>query len=299
VSTRFVVGADGALGGILTSGIGAEGVKLRHPGESLDAVVPEIADADVVVNLAGPRVRPKLGWADYMREHVGTALAVARAMRAGSHLIHFSSAAVYGAQPGLISLDTPESPVSFPNPSYAWAKLAGEHAARAVCRERGVRLSVVRPAMVYGPSVTSAIDTMFSLAKKKLLVQLAPAGVKQHCVHESLLVRAIDRLAERGPVSDRSLPLVDPFVFTNAELNAAVARKHKGLKVPAPLPFAEAMLRRWPIFPDRDGPGALAAFAFLGLGNEWDWRPLFALLALPEADFAKGETLAPYLESAS
>lgn len=296
---RFVVGADGALGGVLCAALGASGVKLRHPGNPLDAVVPEIDGADVVVNVSGPRVRPRLGWDDYMREHVGTATAVARAMAPGSHLIHFSSAAVYGAQPGVLGAETPEAPVSFPNPSYAWAKLAGELAARAICRERGVRLTVVRPAMVYGRGVSSAIDTMFSLAKKKVLVALTPGAVKQHCLHVSLLVRAIETLATRGPLFDRALPLVDPFVFTNAELCAAVARGRRGLRVRTPLPLAEAVLRRWPGFPDLDAPGVLAAFAFLGLDNEFDWRPLFRALELPEAEFAKDKTLAPYLESAA
>lgn len=299
MTKRYVVGADGALGGVLVAGLGATGVKLRHPGATLDAVVPELAEADVVVNLSGPRVRPNLGWDDYLREHVGTATAVARAMRPGTHLIHFGSAAVYGAQRGVLGPEAAEEPISFPNPSYAWAKLAGEHAARAICHERNVRITVVRPAMVYGVSVTSAIDTMFSLAKKRLLVQLLPGEVKQHCLHVGLLVRAIEQLVERGPVSALPLPLVDPFVFTNAELNAAVARKHRGLKVPAPLPLAEAVLRRWPRFPDLDAPGAIAAFAFLGLDIELDWRPLFAALGLAEADFSKAKTFTRYVEESA
>src|ERR1700722_3177130 len=92
---RAVVGADGALGTMLVKALGAQGVALRHPAESLDARVPEIADRDFVVNVSGPRVRPGLGWGDYMREHVGTATAVARQMRPQSHLVHFSSVAVY------------------------------------------------------------------------------------------------------------------------------------------------------------------------------------------------------------
>ncbi len=150
--------------------------------------------------------------------------------------------------------------------------------------------------MVYGVGVTSAIDTMFSLAKKRLLVELSPGPVKQHCLHVDLLVDAIALLAERGPVSDRPLPLVDPFTFTNAELNAAVARKHRGLKVPAPLPVAEAVLRRWPKFPNVDAPGALAAFAFLGLDNEFDWRPVFDALGLDPARHGKATSFSRYVE---
>ena len=284
MSDRAVVGADGALGAFLVTGLGARGVRLRHPAESLDARVPEIAEADFVVNASGPRVRPKLGWDDYLREHVGTASAVARAMRPKSHLVHFSSAAVYGARGGLILADSPEAPMLFPNPSYAWAKLAGELAVRAICRERGVGLTILRPAMVYGDGVSSAIDTVAKLAQKGIRLDLRPASIRQHCVSSSLLLAILQRLAERG-AQERTFIACDPFVFTNGDLEAAVRTKRGGVALLAPLPWAEALLRRWPIFPDRDAPGALAAFAFLGLDNEFDWRGTLPYLGIdPQID---------------
>ena len=296
----FVVGADGALGKILVAALGATGVRLRHPGETLDAVVPELAAARVVVNVSGPRVWPGLGWADYMREHVGTASAVVRSMPAGSHLVHFGSASVYGARPGIVvGRDTPEQPESFPNPSYAWAKLAGEHAARALCRERGVRLSVLRPAMVYGPGVSSAMNTLFGLAGKGVVLDLVPREVRQSCLHVSLLVAVLRALTADGATPlDAPLPVADPFVFTNGELTAAVAAHHarsRRLTVPIPLAAAEAVLRRWPLFPDRDVPAALAALAFLGLDNVFDAAPILAATGLHAVDFARARTLDPYL----
>ncbi len=294
---RVVIGANGALGASLGKALGAPAINFRHPGERLDAVVPEIARADVVINASGPRVRAGLGWGDYMREHVGIAMAVARAMRPGSHLVHFSSAAVWGAGRGVIGRETPERPASFPNPSYAWAKLSGELAARAICAERGVDITVVRPAMVYGHGVTSAIDTMFSLAKKGLLVELLPREIRQHGLHVSLLHRAIDAIVSARTTSPTALPLVDPFVFSNGELYVAAARRHRGVRLPVSVRVADATLRRWPMFPDRDGPGALASFAFLGLDNEFDWRSTFETLGLRPADFTKERTLGPYLET--
>jgi nucleoside-diphosphate-sugar epimerase len=304
LTERVVVGKNGALGGLLCKALGARGINLRHPGERLDAVIPEIATADAVINVSGPRVRPGLGWGDYLREHVGTAIAIARAMRPGSHLVHFSSAAVWGSGTGAgtgsgraIGPTTPEAPLSFPNPSYAWAKLCGELAARAICAERGVGLTVLRPAMVYGEGVTSAIDTIVSLAKRGLIVELLPREVKQHCLHVSLLHRAIVEVIARGATSHVALPLADPFLFTNADLYAAIARKHRGVRFPVSVRVAGAMLRRWPMFPDRDGPGALAAFAFLGLDTEFEWRRTFDALGLRPADFSKEKTLASYLEA--
>jgi nucleoside-diphosphate-sugar epimerase len=294
-TNRAVVGADGALGALLVAGLGARGIRFRHPSESLDARLPELAEADFVVNASGPRVRPRLGWDDYMREHVGTASAVARAMRPKSHLVHFGSTSVYGARGGVIRADSPEAPMLFPNPSYAWAKLAGEMAVRAICRERGVGLTVLRPAMVYGEGVTSAIDAVASLAKKGIRLDLRPASCRQHCVSSALLVAILERLAERGP-QERTFIACDPFVFTNGDLEAAVRTKRSSVALPAPLPWAEAILRRWPIFPDRDVPGALAALAFLGLDNEFDWRGTLSPLGIEPEPFARALTLDPYLE---
>jgi nucleoside-diphosphate-sugar epimerase len=297
MSRRTVVGADGALGVMLVEALGAHGVTLRHPAESLDVRVPEVAGEDVVVNVCGPRVRPGLGWADYMREHVGTAVAIARAMRPASHLVHFSSVAVYGARGGVVRADSPEAPSLFPNPSYAWAKLAGELAVRATCRERGVGLTVLRPAMVYGDGVTSAIDTLGALARRGVRLELKPAAVRQHCLSSALLVAILERVSARGP-QERTLIACDPFVFTNADVDAVVGAKRGGVPVPVPLPWAEALMRRWPMFPDRDAPGALAAFAFLGLDNEFDWRDALGHLGIDPAEFTRERTLDPYLETA-
>jgi len=294
---RAVVGADGALGAMLVKALGAKGVTLRHPAESLDARVPEIGELGFVVNVCGPRVRPGLGWEDYLREHVGTATAIARAMRPESHLVHVSSVAVYGARGALVRADSPEAPTLFPNPSYAWAKLAGELAARAICRERGVGLTVLRPAMVYGSGVTSAIDTLGSLARRGVRLEMKPATVKQHALSSALLVAILERLATRGP-QHRTFIACDPFFFTNADVDQRLRTRRAGVAVPVPLRWTEALLRRWPLFPARDAPGALAALAFLGLDNEFDGRGALDALGIDPAEFARERTLDPYLEDA-
>jgi nucleoside-diphosphate-sugar epimerase len=293
--SRVVVGADGSLGALLVGSLGARPVRLRHPAKTLDARVPEVADARFVVNVAGPRVRPGLGWDDYLREHVGCSLAVARSMPAGSHLVHVSSASVYGARGGSIRADAAEAPSSFPNPCYAWAKLAAEQAVRAYCQAHGVGLTVLRPAMVYGGGLTSAIDTLAALRARGILLDLRPAGVRQHGVSSALLTAIVERLEAEGPQSGPVLAC-DPFVYTNGELTAALARP--GLvRVPVPLPLASAVMSRLPRYPDLDAPGALAAFAVLGLDCAFDHRGTFDALGLDEELFSRARTLDPYLRS--
>src|SRR6202035_951906 len=106
-----------------------------------------------------------------------------------------------------------------------------------------------------------------------------------------------ERLAARGP-QDRTFLVCDPFFFTNADIDRGARARHGGVTLPVPLPWTETLLRRWPMFPGRDAPGALAAFAFLGLDNEFDWRGTLDALAIDPAAFARERTLDPYLAGA-
>jgi nucleoside-diphosphate-sugar epimerase len=278
--------------------LGARGVDRRHPGERIGDFDAEIEAGDVVVNVGGPRVRPGLGWADYLREHVGLSSLVARSMRPGTHLVHVSSAAVYGAQPGgVIDAKTTEAPALFANPSYAWAKLSGELAARAIGHERGVRVTVVRFPDVYGPGVESVVDTLLRYARRGLRLELTPRAMRRHMLHVTLLVRAMERLVAIGPVRGRPLIVADPFVLTNAEINAAIRRRSpRGASIPVPLDRAEALLRRWPGFPERDAPPQLAALAVLGQDNAFDWRDAFSALGMDAAEFARERTFDAYVQ---
>jgi nucleoside-diphosphate-sugar epimerase len=291
-----VVGADGALGSLLARELRARAVRLRHAREKLDAECSEAASADVVVNVAGPRVRPRLRWTDYLREHVGTAEAVARSMRKGARLVHVSSAAVYGTRPGeVIDEKSAEAPATFPNPAYAWAKLAAEHAARAIGRERGLEVVVLRLPLVYGPEVKSALSSLAALARQGIAIALSPPALRQHLLHTRVLVAGLRRLVASSPKGDGPILLANPCVHTNEDINAFV-RSARGqgaprdgfgrglLRAPVPLGLAARIASRWPGFPAREAPGAVAAFAALAVDLELDWRGAFARLGLAEDD---------------
>jgi nucleoside-diphosphate-sugar epimerase len=294
-----VVGCEGTLGRLLCKHFDARGVDLRHAGDLLGATLPPIGEADVVVDVAGPRVRPGLGWSDYLREHVGTSLAIARAVRPGAHLIHVSSASVYGSGRGVLQPSAPEAPALFPNPSYAWAKLAGELAARATCKERGVTLSVVRFPVVYGPGVESAIDTLLSLARRGVLLDLMPGEMPQHLLHVSVLYAAVERLAAGGTLMGSTV-VADPFVLTNADVTSAVARRYPPrLRVPVPLSQTNRILYRWPGFPERDAPPKLAAFGVLGLSTAFAWEAAYEHLGLDPQAFSRDKTFDRYIDGSA
>lgn len=291
----LVVGSDGTLGCILVDRLGVRGVRMRCADWRAEAPA-EIAQADVVVNVAGPRVRPGLGWADYMREHVGVTSAIARTMRAGTRLVHVSSTAVYGARGERLGLQSPEAPTLFPSSAYACAKLAAENAARAIARARGVAVRVLRPSMVYGPGVESALETVRKLARRGLRLRLAPGDVRQHLLHVDLLVRAVDRAAVAALAPDEAPLLVaDPFVLTNADVvcsggSSSGARLPLAIDVRAMSSVHRALSRTGLEL----APAALEALAVLGLDNTFDVAPTWRALGVDPAQFARERTFDRY-----
>lgn len=270
-----VVGVGGTLGASIAQRLHARGVELRCPDPRNNAVVPDLAEAAVVVNVGGPRVRPGLGWSDYFREHVGTTAAVMRSMRPGARLIHVSSTAVYGARGELLEGMSREAPTLFPSPAYACAKLAAEMTARAIGAERSIDVIVLRPSMVYGPGVDSALETLRKLHRRGIHVRLAPASVRHHLVHIDTLLAVIGRACERPP-GRLAGPLIvaDPFILTSADLEPPPTL---GLSLTVDLRVAAWGHARL-AYTVGASPSAIEALAVLGMDNVFDvastWRAL-------------------------
>lgn len=282
-----VVGVVGTLGKLLARRLGARGVEIRCADPREDVRNAEIAEANVVINAGGPRVRPELGWGDYFREHVGVTSCVARSMRPGARLVHVSSTAVYGARGQTLGAGSVEAPTLFPSPAYACAKLAAETSARAIGAERGVEVVVVRPSMVYGPGVESALDTLRRLDARGVGLRLTPASVRQHLVHVDLLFAIIERLTHGG--APRMVVAADPFVLTNADLAP------RGRAVPVNVGLA-ANAHRHALARLGVAPSALEALAVLALDNVFDTSSLDAL-GLDLGAFARSRTFDPYWEA--
>lgn len=283
------VGADGALGSFLAPALGARAVGLRCPDLSDETPLQEVTDVDVVINAAGPRVHPGLGWTDYLREHVGTASRVARSMRPGSHLVLIGSAAVYGARRGAVSAETPPQPDSFPSPAYAWAKLSAEHASRAICAERGVALTVLRPSIVYGPGAGGVLIRLRDLARRGLRVVLDPPSARQHLLHLRLFEDVLRALIERpGPRAALTYVVADPFFVTTADLNAALAAgSPRAMPLRAPVALVARATRNWQRRSDVAVPGPAAVAAMLTLDNVYDAHTVLSTLGLDPAAYGQ------------
>ena len=283
----LVVGKGGTLGAALARRLDCAAIELRATDPLDSSPVDEVTRAEVVVNASGPRVRPGLDWADYFREHVGVAARVMRSMRPGAHVIHISSCAVYGARGAVLRADDFEAPTLFPSQAYACAKLAAESEVRALGRSRGVRVTVLRPSMVYGAGIESALDSILRLSSRGVSLRFTPAAVRQHLVHVEFFLDAVRRATTRPPDGERVLILADPFVLTNSDL---VPRAGFPVVVPLGATSAlHALARRvgWT-------PPSTEALATLAMDNEFAWRPAFEALELDPADYARERTFDPY-----
>lgn len=282
-----MVGKGGTLGAAIARRLGCAAIELRATDPRDGSPVDDVARADVLVNASGPRVRPGLDWADYFREHVGVASRVMRSMHPGAHVIHISSCAVYGARGGLLATDDLEAPTLFPSPAYACAKLAAEAEVRALGRSRGVRVTVLRPSMVYGPGIESALDSMLRLSARGVSLRFKPAEVRQHLLHVELFLDAVSSATTRPPADERVLIVADPFVLTNSDL---VSRAGFPMVVPLRATSAlHALARRF-----GRAPPSTEALAVLAMDNEFAWRPAFEALELDPAAYARERTFDPY-----
>lgn len=209
---------------------------VRTPLES-SALEAAFKGADVVVHLAGviSAVRPQT----YTNVNVEGARAVATAARqAGARLIHISSLAAAGPAPAGAPHreDDPPHPIT----PYGRSKLAGEG---VVASTPGLRWTILRPAVVYGPG-DRALFPLFRMAECGVLPLLGRPDAAYTFVHVSDVVRAIDAAIERQ--RDGEIFFVGhPLPVTAAELleriRSVVGRRVLVIRVPRPVVRAAAV----------------------------------------------------------
>ena len=192
-----VTGASGFIGRHVVAHLAARGedvVTVRRPFEP--ATLKEtLRGADAVIHLAG--VVSALREPEYFAANVGGTGAVAAAARtAGIPLIHVSSLAAAGpASPRAPrSEDDPPAPIN----AYGRSKLGGEQAVAAL---DGLRWTILRPGVVYGPG-DRALLPVFRLATRGVLPLVGRADAAYSFIHIADLVRVIIAAVDRPPAND-------------------------------------------------------------------------------------------------
>jgi dihydroflavonol-4-reductase len=193
VSRRVAVtGARGFIGQHVIAALAARGdtpQPVARPFER-SALAASFHDVDAVIHLAG--VVSAVREEDFHTANVESTRIVAEAARdAGKPLIHISSLAAAGPAPPSAprSEDDPPRPIT----TYGRTKLEGE---RAIENVNGLRWTILRPGVVYGPG-DRAMRPLFNYARRGLLPLVGDRSAAYTFIYIDDAVRAILAAADR------------------------------------------------------------------------------------------------------
>ncbi len=233
-SSTLVLGASGRIGQVLRHVWGRDGTVLwqsrRHHDGPGWAVFPPLEDpAALAVAAAGRQILCLAGSVPHrgadLADNRRLALAAVRAAGRGGRVLLASSAAVYGAQPGCLTEDTPLKPVS----EYGAAKADMERSAAREAELRGVRLCALRIGNIAGLDASlggwhprycldrfpGGATPRRSYIGAKILAQLLAALLRRSCLPPTL------NIAQPGTVEMCALLRAAGLPFT---LRAAAAQ---------------------------------------------------------------------------
>lgn len=144
-----VAGGRGFLGKAIARALERAGWRVSVSGREGAAA----ADEEVLLWCAGGRGGREGAPAALWHVHVEAACAAVSARPALRQLVYVSSGEVYGEQAAPFG---EEAPLLGKSP-YALAKIRGEDALSALCWQRDVALTIVRPSLIYGPEQAPAM----------------------------------------------------------------------------------------------------------------------------------------------
>ena len=168
---------DKSHGSLESLGAEARVADVREP-EQLDRAFQGV---DGVFHIAALFNHPDKTWDDYRDVNVAGTVNVLRAAQAAGarKVVHCSTIGVATeAKPPPYDENTPYSPQ--PDDKYEVSKAEGEQAARAFAEENDLRMTVIRPAQVYGPGDRSKAK-FYKLVKKGIIV--SPGNTQKHLIY--------------------------------------------------------------------------------------------------------------------
>jgi nucleoside-diphosphate-sugar epimerase len=239
----FLTGATGFIGGHLMDHFAATGIDARpiaRPAIPLEysALLDAFRGVHTVVHLAG--LISTIDDREYGKVNVDATRSVARAARdAGARLVHISSLAAAGPAPA----SNPRVESDPPNPltPYGRSKLEGERVVSAI---DGLRWTILRPGVVYGPR-DRALFTLFRFAARGILPIVGRRSAAYTFIHVSDVVRAIAAAIDReadGEVMFVGHPRPVTTLDVLEGIRAAVGRPAALVPVPsAVMPIAVAI----------------------------------------------------------
>ncbi|MEQ8264230.1 NAD-dependent epimerase/dehydratase family protein [Pseudohaliea sp.] len=250
----LVTGATGFVGTALCEALAARGDAVRRAGRdpALELPLDLAASAapvvppgiDVVFHLAGLAHRSAPAALHEQVNHRGTvALARAAAAAGVPHFIFFSSVKALGAAPGPEARG--EHDGTPPRDGYGRAKAAAERALEKIAAETAMAVTVLRPALVYGPGARGNLELLYRWVAAGR--PAPPAAGARSLVGRDDLVALLLTVAAQPAAGYRCWNVTDGECYTARRLCEALAlaqgRALAGPRLPAWAWRAVATLR--------------------------------------------------------
>jgi nucleoside-diphosphate-sugar epimerase len=233
VTRVAVTGASGFIGRHVMRDLAARGDEVRAVARPFEraSLADRFRRVDVVVHLAG--VVSATRESEYIDANVTSTRIVAEAVRdAGVRLVHISSLAAAGPAPATAPRREEDAPA--PMTAYGRSKLEGE---RAILAVDGLRWTILRPGVVYGPG-DRALLPLFRMARGALLPLVGRATAAYTCIHVGDLVQTIAAAIDRD-VSGETMFVGHATPVSARELLEEVRRAARGsatvVRVPRPI----------------------------------------------------------------
>lgn len=241
-----------------------------HEGVAMDRRLHGLSglrSGDIVVHLAAIAHRRGVPAEEIRRVNVGLTEEIANAAaRAGVRLIFMSSAKVHGecsAEPFR------ENSAIAPQDDYAASKAEAEALLRATT---GLRLTVLRPPLVYGPAVKANFLALIDAIARGVPLPLASVNNKRSLVYVGNLVDAVLQCIAQSAAIGRTYLVSDGDAVSTRELciklGTALGRKARLFPFPVVLlellPAARKLTRS-------------LAVDITAISGDLGWRPRFSI----------------------
>lgn len=186
---------------------------------------PAVRDCNAVVHLAGQAHDPAAEDASYelLNYSVTRRLAQSAAASGVRHFLFISTIKVNGGDYDFIERSYSDNDRAAPEGRYGQSKWRAELALREVCDTSGMRCTILRPPLIYGPGVKANFLALMKVVRRRWPLPLAAIDNRRSLMYVDNLCDVIVRLLQQEPIDNRTYVVKDETLSTPDLIRAIAA----------------------------------------------------------------------------